>query len=107
MSRSSDKIFIFDSGPPKPVAPVAPPHPVGVEGEATFELQKLGYRLAVADYNSAMGLYEPALAEWRKYEAGPIRLSMTLWDANEAIANDERAVREGRQAGPRYHRTMP
>jgi hypothetical protein len=98
--------WLWDCGPTEPELPEAPEAPSGKEGEPKYDLAKLQYRRELKKYEAALEKYEAdsaAYEKWMRDNGGPIEIAFWSVDAKEALENDARAVRDGRQQKARYH----
>lgn len=100
------RVWLWDCGPAKPDAPKRPAVPKGREGEAEYDLAMIDFRQAIADYDEALKTYGQRKKEFAEFESrfgGPYLILFWSCDANDALSNDARAVKEGRQAQRRYY----
>jgi len=99
------KVWLWDCGPEKPVAPRRPERPHGKPGDPEYDLAVIELREKLEEYDQALRAYSQAkkdFAEWEKKNGGPIETVFWSVDARDALANDKRAVDEKRQTRPRY-----
>jgi hypothetical protein len=104
--ESKTRLYLSDFGPPKPVAPVAPAAPVGSIDDPAFVLAMVEFWPTMEAHAKAMAAYAAATIEYVEWHSQYGDWHETLeypMDANTAVANDERAVAEGRQSARRYH----
>lgn len=105
-AHAASKVWVWDCGPHEPHLPEAPEAPSGKDGDPKYDLAKLVYRRALKAYEGALEQYERDQKEfdaWKKHNGGPIELLMWSVDARDALQNDARAVKEGRQERHRYY----
>lgn len=102
---ASMKVWLWDMGPEKPVAPKRPNVPKGKEGDPEYDL-------AVLEFKEQLELYEDALKRYRNQKVefaafntqmgGPVEVLMWSCDAADALRRDAKAIDEGRQTRPRW-----
>jgi hypothetical protein len=100
------KVWVWDCGPEEPVFPVAPEAPTGKDGDPKYDLAKIQFKRTLKGYEAALEKYEADEkdhAKWQRDSGGPIERLMWSVDARDALVNDARAVKDGRQKEPRYH----
>ena len=99
------KVWLWDCGPVEPDLPDAPEMPSGKDGPA-MDLARLQYKRKLVAYEQALLLYERNLADWQdwtKRNGGPIEVLQWSCDARDTLGYDTEAVKEGRQAAPRWY----
>jgi hypothetical protein len=104
--HSDMKVWLWDCGPEKPVAPKRPDAPAGKQGDPEHDLAVLEFREALEKYDDALKAYAQAkkdYAGWERNEGGPVERMFWSCDATDALRNDEKAVKAGRQANSRYY----
>ena len=104
------QVILWDVGPSKPVAPKRPAVPKVMkdskEGDPEYDLAKIEMAELLEEYAEALKRWKQdkiEYAAWHKRNDGAIELSFWSCDAVDALANDARAVAEGRQIELRYH----
>jgi hypothetical protein len=98
-------VWLWDLGPPKPELPKRPEAPSGKENDPKYDLAMIDFREAIVDYEIALKAYRQAKIEYddfAKRYGGPYEIRFWSADAQDALANDARAVKEKRQSAPRY-----
>lgn len=104
-NNRSMQVWLWDCGPPKPVAPIRPKPPKGLEGEPDYDLGMIEFREAITEYEAALKAYRAARSEYQDFAerfGGPYEKLFWSCDANDALTNDALAVKEGRQAARRW-----
>jgi hypothetical protein len=104
--RATKMLYLTDFGPPAPVAPVAPDAPQGNIDDPAFVLAMVGFWPTMEAYHSKLTAYTLATEEYLDFHSRHGSFHETLeypMDAKSAVANDERAVAEGRQSAGRYY----
>lgn len=105
-NRQTSQVWLWDCGPPPPVAPKRPAAPKGTEGNPDFDLAMIEFNIAKDEYAAelkAHGQRKVEFADFEKRYGGPYLIQRWSVDASEALANDARAVKEGRQPQRRYY----
>lgn len=100
------QVWLWDCGPTEPDLPEPPDAPTGKEGDPKFDLARLQFKRQLKRYEDSLLAYERNMAEfkdWQTRYGGPIELQFWSCDARDALNNDARAVKEGRQPAIRYH----
>jgi hypothetical protein len=100
------RVWLWDMGPEKPAQPKKPQPPHGKNGDPEYELAKVEFGEELEDYQAALKAFKKAkdeYADWVKKIGGPLEVMQDSVNAKEAIANDARAVAEGRQTKPRWY----
>lgn len=103
--REISQVWLWDCGPPKPVAPKRPVPPKGRDGDPEYDLAMIDFRESMDEYQKGLkifGLQKDAFADFEKRYGGPYLVCMWSADAQDALANDARAVKDGRQDRLRY-----
>ncbi len=99
-------VWLWDCGPPKPELPLPPKRPKGEDGDPDFDLAMIGFREALADYETALRKYRADKADydkWQRDNGGPIQMQTWSNLANDALIYDAKAVAEGRQSKRRWY----
>jgi hypothetical protein len=99
------KVVLWDCGPEGPVAPVAPTLPKGREGEPEYDLAKIQFARKLEAYRQALVQWEidtVVFKDWATRNGGPVEQMFWSCDASDALQNDARSVKEGRQARRRW-----
>lgn len=105
-AHSDMKVWLWDCGPEEPHLPEPPDPPSGKEGDPKYDLAKIQFKRALKTYEDALIRYEAQTkehADWHGKNGGPIEMLFWSVNAKDALINDARAVKEGRQAKPRWH----
>jgi len=100
------QVWLWDCGPEQPMLPQKPTPPTGKEGDPQFDLDKIGYRRLLKEYEEELGTYDKQRKEYKDFATrfgGPVEYQFFSVDARDALAADARAVKEGRQTRPRWH----
>jgi hypothetical protein len=102
------QVILWDVGPMKPVAPKRPSIPEilkkGKEGDAEYDLAKIEMAELLEDYATALKRWKQDKIEYAAWgDRGAIELPFWSCDAADALANDAKAVADGRQASLRYY----
>ena len=63
--RTNSEVWMWDTGPEKPVQPKRPPVPKGREGDPDFDLALIEFKRELAEYTAALEQYG---ADKRQYE---------------------------------------
>ena len=104
-AREISQVWLWDCGPPKPVMPKRPDLPKGKPGEPEYDLAMIEFASVKEDYEAALKNYRHLKDEFADFDrryGGPYLFSQWSCDAQDTLANDGRAVSEGRQARLRY-----
>jgi hypothetical protein len=102
---ASMKVWLWDCGPSKPVPPARPTPPSGAEGDPEADLARIEFKQHLEDYEAALKAYgrlKAEFADWELRFGGPTEQMQWSCDAADTLANDNRAVVEGRQAKQRW-----
>lgn len=100
------KVWLWDCGPEKPVAPKRPKPPIGKEGSPDYDLSVLEFKEHIENYEDGLRAYARAKKEYADFEkrnGGPIELMQWSCDARDTLKYDALAVKEGRQTKARWH----
>lgn len=100
------RVYLWDVGPEKPMVPKRPVAPQGKENDPQYQLDKVEFNEALEEYQAALKkakLDKQEFANWHNRNGGPIECLFDAPSATEALANDQRAVDEGRQTKLRWH----
>ena len=103
--RERSMVYLWDCGPTAPSAPKRPVAPRGKEGDPEFDLAMVDFRQALLDYEADLRTYgarKDEFAKWQTQNGGPFEIKMWSVDARDALAIDERVVKEGLQPAKRY-----
>jgi hypothetical protein len=98
--------WIRDIGPPKPTPPASPSLPQGAHGSPEFILAMVEFWPTMEAHAKAVDAYTQAkyaYDDWHSRFGDALDIPMDPLTAKEAMANDARAVKEGRQASLRYY----
>jgi hypothetical protein len=104
--KPRDKLYLSDFGPPAPVEPAAPAAPVGNIDDPAYILAMVEFWPTIEAHAKAMDAYTAATIEYLYFHSryGSFRETLEYsMDALTALANDDRAVKEGRQSARRYY----
>ena len=105
-AHAASKVWLWDCGPEKPKQPVRPDEPHGKKGDPDYELAVIEWEEVKEKYADDMKRFrrmKEERAAWETHMGGPIERMMWSVDARDALANDARAVQEGRQSRLRYY----
>lgn len=105
-SADLQQVRVWDVGPEEPMPPREPVTPEGKNGDPKYEMAKLRYQKALKKYAKDLDEYERLQTEfekWQRQNGGPVELCWWSIDASQNMQKDLAAVREGRQAKPRYY----
>jgi hypothetical protein len=101
LDRNIGSVWLWDIGPELPKPPVTPERPA--RGDPVKEVD---YKLAAEAYEAARRQYEAELLayhQWNRERGGPYMEQMWSHNADTALKNDERAVKEGAQPRRRWY----
>ena len=104
-AEATQRVWLWDIGPFKPVPPEKPELPKAKAGTPEYDWQAMEYRAAIADYEQAMVVYRAARLDyetWHTRYGGPIEHPMWSCNAQDALKWDALAVEEKRQPGRRW-----
>jgi hypothetical protein len=104
--HSDMKVWLWDLGPAKPVAPKRPDPPSGKQGDPEYDLAVIEFKESLENYEAALKAYAQSkkdYAHWERSEGGPIERMFWSCDAADALRNDAKAVEEFRQPDLRYY----
>jgi hypothetical protein len=102
---AQSKVYLWDCGPEEPRLPEPPEEPSGRGGDPKYDLERLKYKRALKHYEDELLTFENRDKEFRHWHfavKGPVEIMMWSVDARDALANDSKAVADGRQKKPRY-----
>jgi hypothetical protein len=105
-AQALQQVILWDIGPEKPKYPQRLVAPKGKEGDPEFDLAVVEFKDQLEEYQAALKTYRQAKKEfedWAKRHGGPIEIPFWSCDAQDALANDARAVAEGRQTRVRFY----
>lgn len=105
-ARKAQEVWLWDCGPEKPKPPTRPETPSGKQGDPEYDLAVIEFKESLENYEEALKEYaakKKEHAHWHKVIQGPVELVMWSVNARDALANDDRAVKEGRQEKLRYY----
>lgn len=100
------EVYLWDLGPEKPTQPKKPETPRGKNGDPDYELAKVEFEEELETYREAIKTFKrhkDEFAAWQTRYGGPVEYLFDHPNAVEAIANDARAVAEGRQTRLRWY----
>jgi hypothetical protein len=104
--HQSIMVVLWDCGPERPTPPERPETPRGKAGDPQYDLAVIELKEKIEDYEVALKAFGAALrhheAWWRRH-GGPVEQTFWSCDARDALANDARAVQEGRQTRARWY----
>jgi len=104
-AHADSKVWLWDCGPEKAKKPTSPAKPVGLAGDPDYDLAVIEWREELEKYEADLKAYKVAMREfedWEKRMGGAIERIFWSTNARDALANDARAVEEGRQSKPRW-----
>lgn len=104
-AHAAMKVWLWDMGPEKPVAPKRPAVPKGREGDPEYDLALLEFKEQLEQYEDGLRRYRAAKVEYAEFErnmGGPVEMLMWSTDAGDALRADHRAVEQRRQTKPRW-----
>lgn len=100
-SEELQRVWLWDCGPAKPMAPKRPAAPKGKEGDPEYDLAKVEFAEQLEDYATALKSWKQQkqdYAKWQEGNGGPIEIVMWSCDAADALARDEAAAKkDGRE----------
>src|SRR5262249_46602132 len=94
-AHAAMKVWLWDLGPEKPVAPKRPNVPKGKEGDPEYDLAVLEFKEQLEAYEDALKRYRNAKVEFADFQrimGGPVEVLMWSCDAADALRNDARQI---------------
>lgn len=98
------RVVLWDIGPERPAPPVKPKPPNRGPDEAEYDLAMIDFRLAIADYEAALGRFRQAKIEYDDFQTrygGPYEIPFWSCDAQDALRYDREAAETAAEAGYR------
>jgi hypothetical protein len=126
-SPGTQKVVLWDVGPQKPVQPKKPEVPQGKNGDPAFDLARIDFEDAAAEYKTALEQYRREVRDhkaWHDRYGGPYEMH-GVWscDADDHMARDpkryfvssstrghsgrpNRGLPDGMKPGPWHHENI-
>lgn len=85
------RVWLWDTGPRRAIAPKRPDVPKGKEGSPEYDLAIIEFKESLEDYEAALKAYSKAKKEYAKWQAdmgGAIETQWWYVDAQDALARD-------------------
>ena len=100
------KVWIWDTGPEKPVNPVKPIPPKGKDGDPEYDLAMVMFKEDLKAFEEGRETYKRMLKEYAEFErkyGGPFEFSQWSCDARNTFDYDAEAKADGRQTRLRFY----
>lgn len=108
--RAQQRVILWDLGPAEPKLPKRPKPPVRTakpdDPDPEYDLAAMEFKEELERYEAALRAYRAQRDEHEKFQrdnGGPIERVFWSPDAYDALAADERAVKENRQPSRRWY----
>jgi hypothetical protein len=85
------RVWLWDIGPRKAIAPKRPEVPKGTQGDAEYDLKMVEFKEGLEEYEAALKAYSKAKAEFAKWQTdngGAIETEWWKCDADDALERD-------------------